>query len=457
MFPWSIKYPNVNDEIQNLDWILSDVKRYEKLVKDFIGANIIKYADPIAWDISREYEANTVVIDPGTGDAYISVRPVPHGYDLTHIEYWTKIFNYGTPVDTIVSQIATNEGNSVTASQNFPVGALLFINGILYEVISPITAGDTFDASNVQVTTVEEHYDKEIADIRETHALIIGDSFCVAGVQQQLTAIFGFDEYYYYGNTGAGYVRHNPAGDPYGDYTFEGLATLAHTNMGTTKASEIDYVIIYGGINDSGNDITVSDVATASLSCFNTVKSLYPNAKVVVACNGGKLALNVDYQTKILNILANAMSTGCIALNDIEHTLYQMTNIVDSDNIHPTPNGCRVIAYAIYNALMGNNAFNRIYHYDATGNYTGHVTAYTDGSVVNVTLDLTCVNAANDTGITLTERNIPGFVVACACGNNVGGTFFHITTAGKIYIFGTTAPSTRYAATLTYPLGVSNS
>ena len=466
-------YPYTNFHELNLDWVLATLKHGENDIKNFIGANVIKYADPIAWDISRQYEGNTVVVDPGTGDAYISVKPVPFGYDLSHIEYWTKVFSYGGVVDTLISQIATNEGNSVTAHRDYTTGELLFINGLLYETLVPIVTGGAFvSGTNINAITVEQfintkiiavtnYVDSEVAtinskitDINTTTGLIIGDSFCVAGVQQQIAALFRISNPYYYGNTGSGYVRYVSAGQPYGGKTFEELADAAYIEMGSDNANKLDIVIIYGGINDGGNDISLADLATASLSCFNKVKTLFPNAEIVVACNGGKLALSTEYQDKITSILGNAASVGCIALNNIEHVLYNMTNIVDTDNIHPTPNGCRVIAYNLYNAYKGSDAMNHVYHYDATGDYTGHVVVHTTGGNVNVTIDLTCVNANNDTGITLLERGVPGYVIACACGNNVGGTFFHITTGGKLYIFGTTSATTRYAATVSYPVGI---
>jgi len=33
MFPWNIKYPNVNDEILNLDWLLKNVKELIKVAE----------------------------------------------------------------------------------------------------------------------------------------------------------------------------------------------------------------------------------------------------------------------------------------------------------------------------------------------------------------------------------------------------------------------------------------
>ena len=88
LFPWYIKYPNQNDEILNLDWILSTIDNLVNEVANFVTLNTIKYADPIQWNITTQYEKNTVVIDPVTGSAYISTKPVPSGVGLNNEDYW---------------------------------------------------------------------------------------------------------------------------------------------------------------------------------------------------------------------------------------------------------------------------------------------------------------------------------------------------------------------------------
>ena len=156
LFPWWIKYPNVNNEIQNLDWLMYTVKHLSKEVKEFINLNTIKYADPILWDITRQYEANTVVVDGQTGNAYISTQAVPSGVHLNRTDYWTQIYNYADALEDLRNQIATDEGNTSTASKSYAVGELVFVNELLYRVIAPMIAGDSFVVdSNIEKTTIE--------------------------------------------------------------------------------------------------------------------------------------------------------------------------------------------------------------------------------------------------------------------------------------------------------------
>ena len=74
-------WPYTNFHELNLTWLLRRMKELTETVKNFVALNAIKYADPIQWDITTQYETNTVVINPIDGTAYISSQPVPAGAD----------------------------------------------------------------------------------------------------------------------------------------------------------------------------------------------------------------------------------------------------------------------------------------------------------------------------------------------------------------------------------------
>ena len=87
-------YPYHNFSDYNLDWLIKQIKLFGEQMDTFISINSIKYADPIAWDITRQYEQNTVVIDPFNEIAYLSKKAVPSGVSIENEEYWTPIFNF---------------------------------------------------------------------------------------------------------------------------------------------------------------------------------------------------------------------------------------------------------------------------------------------------------------------------------------------------------------------------
>ena len=155
MLPWWIHYPYVNNEIQNLDWLLQISNENTDKIENFIGVNTIKYADPILWDITSQYEANTIVVDPQTGDAYISTKAVPYGVALSNDSYWTRIYNYASEIHTFREQIAADEQLSTTATAPRSVDDLVFLNGLLYIVTAPMIAGDSYvEGSNCAKTTI---------------------------------------------------------------------------------------------------------------------------------------------------------------------------------------------------------------------------------------------------------------------------------------------------------------
>lgn len=49
-------FPYTNFHDLNLDWIVQELEKLTGDVRDFISINAIKYADPIQWDITRQYE-----------------------------------------------------------------------------------------------------------------------------------------------------------------------------------------------------------------------------------------------------------------------------------------------------------------------------------------------------------------------------------------------------------------
>ena len=379
--------------------------------RQYIGARYVPtfYTNPYGgndWKPNTQYEALTIVTD-GI-NSYTSRKPVPSniGRPSENPEYWVSTGIYNSQVEEYRQEV--------------------------------------------------EKLNKTVAEIETRKAIFIGDSFMVTGVQNQLAKYFKITTPYYYGNTGAGYVRTNPSGEPHGNYNFEGLIEKAYNEIGE-DANNIDYIFIYGGINDSDSSISVNDVSTRSLATFNKAITRFPNAKIVVACNSGKSAISVEYDKKITNILANAVSVGCIALPGVEHCLYNMSNLVDTDNVHPNSGGCGVIAQCIYNYLNGCDSLNRKYYYKVNGNYTGTIVVKVNREDVVITYDLTCAVADASVGITLDERCVPGYSVGGSCGNNQSPLpFITINAGGVVYLFGTVNVGANYTGSVTYPIGVNN-
>ena len=155
------KAPYTNFHDLNLDWIIEVLNEFNTKLTNFVSLATIKYADPIQWNITSQYEANTVVVD-SKGNAYLSVQPVPFGVSLDRVEFWTKIGNFDELWADVKKAITPNdEGHSTTATAARAVNELVWVNGALVRVTRAMLAGDAYvPGSNCVSSSTNEvlHY-----------------------------------------------------------------------------------------------------------------------------------------------------------------------------------------------------------------------------------------------------------------------------------------------------------
>lgn len=147
------KAPYTNFHDLNLDWIIDALNDFNDRLTNFVSLATIKYADPIQWDITSQYEANTVVVD-SAGNAYLSVQPVPSGVSLDRTEYWTKIGNFDELFANVKKAITPNdEGHSTAATAARAVNDLVWVNGALARITRAISIGDVYAPGSNYVTS----------------------------------------------------------------------------------------------------------------------------------------------------------------------------------------------------------------------------------------------------------------------------------------------------------------
>ena len=171
-------FPYTNFHELNLMWILEALKEIQTTTEQFVAINSLKYADPIQWNIVQQYEKNTIVIDPLTGTAYISVQPVPSGVALTNTDYWTVVFDLGSFVTRASKNFTDRWEDTTTLTATFPTNAndWLVWGDTLYRALVNITAGDQYVVdSNIKHFTMEE-YLGHIEDLDITGALNLVDA-----------------------------------------------------------------------------------------------------------------------------------------------------------------------------------------------------------------------------------------------------------------------------------------
>ena len=149
------RWPYTNFHELNLDWILETLKKQDAAIATFISLNSITYANPLQWDITRQYPKNQVVLDTN-GDGYLSVQPVPVGVEIDNTDYWTKIGNFSELWSTVKLAItAADEGLKTTASADRASGDLVWLNNTLYVCTTAITRGTEYGTNNTAKTTID--------------------------------------------------------------------------------------------------------------------------------------------------------------------------------------------------------------------------------------------------------------------------------------------------------------
>lgn len=165
------QWPYTNFHELNLEWILRRMRDLAETVENFVVLNTIKYADPIQWNITTQYEANTVVVEPQSGTAYISTKPVPAGVAISNTDYWSVIFS----LDLISSNkniTLRDDGSNPLSTFSSIAGDWLIWNGTLYKVSQAINTNEAYVVGyNIDRYTVELFIRDYVADLKS----VIGD------------------------------------------------------------------------------------------------------------------------------------------------------------------------------------------------------------------------------------------------------------------------------------------
>lgn len=158
-------WPYTNFHELNLTWLLRKMEELSNVVENFVALNTIKYADPIQWNITTQYEANTVVVDPQTGTAYLSTRPVPSGIGINNTDYWSVIFTLDV-ISANKNLTSRDDGTNVLATFSSVAGDWLLWNGTLYKVSRNIAVNEAYVVGyNIDVYTVEQYIRQYITEV----------------------------------------------------------------------------------------------------------------------------------------------------------------------------------------------------------------------------------------------------------------------------------------------------
>lgn len=133
------------------------VSKVIEVMQQYIENSSISYADPIQWDITKQYPRNTVVVTVN-GDGYLSTQPVPIGIDIDNEDYWTKIGNFSELWGNVKLAITpVDEKLKTTASAARAVNDLVWLNNDLYVITKAMDAGTRYiEGTNCKKTDIGE-------------------------------------------------------------------------------------------------------------------------------------------------------------------------------------------------------------------------------------------------------------------------------------------------------------
>ena len=149
------QFPYTQTGALNMNWVLHEIHNMQHVLHTFIDTSTIKLADPVEWAITTQYAPNTIVVDPDTNIAYVSLSPVPAGVQLSNSKYWLPIFDLSEAVNYLarswqhtpeyygaVGDGVADDTDAVTQWASQDATVLYLSPGSSYRVTRPITIAD---------------------------------------------------------------------------------------------------------------------------------------------------------------------------------------------------------------------------------------------------------------------------------------------------------------------------
>ena len=369
-------FPYVNFHDLNLDWIIKTMKELNDKFDDAIASKIT-VANPLQWDITKQYEAYTIVMDNDI--AYLSMQAVPYGIMIDNEEYWQVIFNLSDVFASIKNAISfSDDEDSTTSSVNRDVNSLVWLNDVLYVVTSAITMGDTYSSSNIEPVSIEVWVNNLVSDIKDeldaisdsisdieddiddldertTSArefILIGDSFG-AGIDgddnTHMVTGGGWIERFRSETQGWAKVYNNqtPLGGVYGFASSRPfLEVLQDAETHVPDKKKITDIVVLGGTNDIG--ISATTVKNAIQTFVNYVHTNYPHARLAIGCLGTNINKMIN---EVGPVYSSCLEYGAEYIADLRGLMCLCTYI-GADGTHLKQSGYEFYQKYINSAIL---------------------------------------------------------------------------------------------------------
>lgn len=158
------EFPHTRNYDGDLGFVLKKLGELTEKYNQFLAINHIRFADPIEWDITKQYQAYTIVFYTDAQMSFISKVPVPAGADISDTNYWEVVGPLTVDgaaraeIERILRFITNSyEVDQASASSVHAVGDFLVTGGYLWVVTTAINVGDAItEGYNVDKISIED-------------------------------------------------------------------------------------------------------------------------------------------------------------------------------------------------------------------------------------------------------------------------------------------------------------
>lgn len=250
------------------------------MVREYIGARYVPKFMGL-YDNTQVYEA-LCVVDNGLGTSYISKVPTPAGTPLTDTDHWAIYGASSGAIINLQNQIDDMKDGDVSGSLQNQINAInnISIPGIENDIgdMDDLTETDLVTAiNNIKANTAKTGWSLDA--MAEKTVILIGDSWGVTNGSSINNWCDLLEPYFYKAYKAA-----------QGGYSFNlvGASYITLLNSITVDPGDhIDAIIAIGG----ANGVTTGDVT----AFINACKTAYPDAEIVLGCNGPSIYNSAYY------------------------------------------------------------------------------------------------------------------------------------------------------------------
>ena len=451
------EFPHTRSYEGDLGFVIKKIIELTEKYNDFFAYNSIKFADPLQWDITKQYEAFTIVFDYDSGYSYISKRPIPVGVNITNPDYWCLVgpliidAQARASIDLILRFIANNYDSSNIATAVRSAGDYVVANGQFYKVTQTINIGEAYTVGyNVVATTIENMINDQfpigsdkiaggaITISKIANGAVTSEKIAQHSIYKEKLASdkyifigdsFNADNHYSWGKKIAArlgltlgtnaWVVAAPGGGMGNGLILPEVQTLANSMTSADKNTVTKIIMVFGANDWSQAE---ANIANGLVALENYLVSTFPNAEIMlIAAQWG--FLNATYRQGLLsayNIYASTVKK--IKFIDKQFILMLDPYFVADDGVHPTDSCTSNMAFSIISIMQGGTGWTKYYtalkaQFDTTP-YGGNLDNYTFFGDITPAGTHVYINDRNgiqfsNTPLTITRAGVQFAVMDC--------------------------------------------